>query len=179
MSRLCHDQPVVLGDTAASASECIPSIARRVISSSNVKVKIGGTALLVCAAKVNHHRVVEDLNQSNSSTGLIQSLVTMLGSGVTSLAHPQDDTQDAISIRRHAKEEARNEESDLGTAVISGANLAIWLLSILACHDVKSKIAIMEAGAVEVVTERISQRSSQYAQVVTEVMVLILIYKQH
>ncbi|XP_022740736.1 protein CELLULOSE SYNTHASE INTERACTIVE 1-like [Durio zibethinus] len=163
LSRLCRDQPVVLGDTVASASDCITLIARRVISSTNLKVKIGGTALLICTAKVNHHRVVEDLNQSNSSTYLIQSLVAMLGSGETSLANPQD--QDAISIYRHTKDEARNGESDTSTAVISGANLAIWLLSVLACHDEKSKIAIMEAGAVEVVTERISQRSSQYAQI--------------
>ncbi|MBA0803396.1 hypothetical protein Gohar_013606, partial [Gossypium harknessii] len=165
LSRLCHDQPAVLGETVASSSECIPSIARRVINSTNLKVKIGGTALLICAAKVDHHKMVEDLNQLNSSIYLIESLVTMLGSRETSLANPPDDDQDAISICRHAKGEDRNWESDTGTSVISGANLAIWLLSVLACHDEKSKITIMEAGAVEVVTERISQRSSQYAQI--------------
>ncbi|MBA0805031.1 hypothetical protein Gohar_004576 [Gossypium harknessii] len=165
LSRLCCDQPVVLGDAVASASDGISSIARRVISSPNLKVKIGGTALLICAAKVNHQRVVEDLNQSNSSNYLIQSLVAMLVSGESSLANLHSGDQDAISICRHAKEEARNGESDAGTAVISGTNLAIWLLSVIACHNEKSKTAIMEAGAVEVVTERISKRSSQYAQV--------------
>ncbi|KAK8264429.1 hypothetical protein V6Z12_D12G107300 [Gossypium hirsutum] len=165
LSRLCCDQPVVLGDAVASASDCISSIARRVISSPNLKVKIGGTALLICAAKVNHQRVVEDLNQSNSSNYLIQSLVAMLVSGESSLANLHSGDQDAISICRHAKEEARNGESDAGTAVISGTNLAIWLLSVIACHNEKSKTAIMEAGAVEAVTERISKRSSQYAQI--------------
>ncbi|PPR91673.1 hypothetical protein GOBAR_AA29009 [Gossypium barbadense] len=165
LSRLCCDQPVVLGDAVASASDCISSIARRVISSPSLKVKIGGTALLICAAKVNHQRVVEDLNQSNSSNYLIQSLVAMLVSGESSLANFHSDDQDAISICRHAKEESRNAESDTGTAVISGTNLAIWLLSVIACHNEKSKTAIMEAGAVEVVTERISKRSSQYAQI--------------
>nr|KJB49156.1 hypothetical protein B456_008G103300 [Gossypium raimondii] len=165
LSRLCCDQPVVLGDAVASASDCISSIARRVISSPNLKVKIGGTALLICAVKVNHQRVVEDLNQSNSSNYLIQSLVAMLVSGESSLANLHSGDQDAISICRHAKEEARNGESDAGTAVISGTNLAIWLLSVIACHNEKSKTAIMEAGAVEVVTERISKRSSQYAQI--------------
>ncbi|TYH38480.1 hypothetical protein ES332_D12G111900v1 [Gossypium tomentosum] len=165
LSRLCCDQPVVLGDAVASASDCISSIARRVISSPNLKVKIGGTALLICSAKVNHQRVVEDLNQSNSSNYLIQSLVAMLVSGESSLANLHSGDQDAISICRHAKEEARNGESDAGTAVISGTNLAIWLLSVIACHNEKSKTAIMEAGAVEAVTERISKRSSQYAQI--------------
>ncbi|KAK8717292.1 hypothetical protein V6N13_044565 [Hibiscus sabdariffa] len=161
LSRLCRDQSVVLGDIVAGTSDCISSIARRVISSPNLKVKIGGTALLICAAKFNHHRVMEDLNQSNSSIYLIQSLVAMLGFGESSLAADQD----AISIRRHAKEDAKNGESDTGTAVISGTNLAIWLLSVLACHNDESKTAILEAGAVEVVTERISERSSQYAQI--------------
>ncbi|XP_039014492.1 protein CELLULOSE SYNTHASE INTERACTIVE 1-like [Hibiscus syriacus] len=161
LSRLCHDQPAVLGDIVTGTSDCISSIARRVIGSPNLKVKIGGTALLICAAKVNHHRVVEDLNQSNSYIYLIQSLVAMLGFGESPLAADQD----AISICRHAKEEARNGESDTGTVVISGTNLAIWLLSFLACHNDESKTAILEAGAVEVLTERISERSSQYAQI--------------
>ncbi|GKV25322.1 hypothetical protein SLEP1_g34777 [Rubroshorea leprosula] len=163
-SRICRDQPFVLGDTVASSSGCISSIARRVISSTNPKVKVGGTALLICAAKVNHHRLLEDLDQSNSSTHLIQSLVAMLDSAETSLARQGDSYHEAISICRHIKE-GRNEESHTGTAVIYGSHLAIWLLSVLACHNEKSRTAIMEAGAVEVVTERISQYSVQYAQI--------------
>ncbi|GLU13161.1 hypothetical protein SLE2022_298070 [Rubroshorea leprosula] len=164
LSRVCREQPVVLGDTVASSSGCISSIARRIISSTNPKVKVGGTALLICAAKVNHCRVLEDLDQSNSSTHLIQSLVAMLDSAETSLAKQGDDYHEAISICRHINE-SRNKESDMGTAVISGYHLAVWLLSVLACHDGKSRTVIMEAGAVEVVTERISEYSSLYAQI--------------
>lgn len=165
LSRLCRDQPNVLGDTVASASGCIPSIAKRVINSTNIKVKIGGVALLICAAKVSHRRVVEDLSQSNSCTLLIQSLVAMLSSSQSSSGNLGDNDKESISILRHTKEETRTDESDTSTAVISGVDLSIWLLSVLACHDEKSKIAIMEAEAVEVLTDRITNCSSRYSQV--------------
>ncbi|EXB80873.1 U-box domain-containing protein 13 [Morus notabilis] len=164
LSRLCRDQPIVLGDTVASSSGCISSIAKRVINSANIKVKIGGVALLICAAKVSHHRVVEDLSQSNSCTVVIQSLVAMLSSSQSSSANPVDN-EESISIFRHNKEETRTDESDTSTAVISGVDLSIWLLSVLACHDEKSKIVIMEAGAVEVLTDRIANCSSRYSQI--------------
>ncbi|XP_031264283.1 protein CELLULOSE SYNTHASE INTERACTIVE 1-like [Pistacia vera] len=164
LSRLCRDQPVVLGEKVIDASGCISSITKRVISSTNSKVKIGGAALLICAAKVNHQRMVEDLNQSNSCLHLIQSLVAMLSIVEASRGEGIDE-EDAISICRNTSEEARNEESGTGTAVIYGANLAIWLLSVIACHDEKSKTTIMEAGAVEVLTDRVSHLFSQYSQI--------------
>ncbi|CBI21470.3 unnamed protein product, partial [Vitis vinifera] len=166
LSRLCRDQPVVLGDKIACATGCISSIAMRVINSRNMKVKIGGTALLICAAKVNHQRVLEDLKQSSSNGHLVQSLVSMLKSPQSySLGVQGDNEKDAISIYRHPKEEARNDELEKSTTVIYGANTATWLLSVLACHDDKSKIAIMEAGAVEVLTDKISQCFPLYAQI--------------
>lgn len=166
LSRICRDQPVVLGNTIAGASGCISSIARRVIGSTKTKVKIGGTALLICAARVDHQRVVEDLNQSNSLDQLAQSLVVMLSSLPSSILGNQSDyDMEAISIYRHSKEEASDGETNKSTAVINGANMTIWLLSVLACHDNKSKTVIMETGAIEVLTEKISQYSSQYAQI--------------
>lgn len=165
LSRLCQDQFVALGDIIDCASGCISSIARRVIGSTNSKVKIGGAALLICAATFNNHRVVEDLNQSHLCIPLIQSLVAMLSSGQPSSWGDQSgDGKDSISIYRQSKEEAGNGESKTGTSVISGVNLAIWLLSILACHDEKSKTVIMDAGAIEVLTDRISDCFSQYTQ---------------
>ncbi|XP_057417124.1 protein CELLULOSE SYNTHASE INTERACTIVE 1-like [Lotus japonicus] len=165
LSQLCKDQPVVLGDTVASSSGCISLIAKRIISSTNVKVKIGGVALLTCAAKSNHQRLVEDLNFSNLSTNLIQSLVDILISVQTSSDNQGDGDKEFISIYRHTKEESNSSESNTGTSIICGADLAIWLLSILACHDEKNKMAIMEAGAIDVLTDRISSCFSQYSQI--------------
>ncbi|ONI02133.1 hypothetical protein PRUPE_6G179000 [Prunus persica] len=161
LSRLCRDQPDVLGDTVATASGCISSITKRVINSTKSKVKIGGAALLICAAKVSHQRVTEDLSESNLCTHLIQSLVAML----TSLGNPGDDDNDSISIYRRSKEETKNDESNSSTGVIYGVNLVMWLLSVLACHDERCKIVIMEAGAVEVLTDRISNCFSHYSQI--------------
>ncbi|KAL1290085.1 hypothetical protein HN51_058470 [Arachis hypogaea] len=166
LSRLCKDQPLVLGDTVATASGCISSIAKRIISTStNVKKKIGGAAVLICAAKVNHQKLLEDLNLSNLCAGLVRSLVDMLNSSDSSLANQGDDNREVISICRHTKEESSDDQSNSGTAIISGANLAIWLLCILACHDENSRIAIMEAGAIEVLSEKISNYFSQYSQI--------------
>ncbi|XP_044469114.1 protein CELLULOSE SYNTHASE INTERACTIVE 1-like [Mangifera indica] len=165
LSRLCRDQPVVLGEKVIDASGCISSIAERVISSTNTKVKIGGAALLICAAKVNHQRMVEDLNQTNSCPHLIQALVTMLGIVERSSRDEGIDEKEAISICRNTSEQARNEKSETGTTVIYGVNIAIWLLSVIACHDRKSKTTIMEAGAVEVLTDRISHCYSHYSQI--------------
>ncbi|KAF7834255.1 protein CELLULOSE SYNTHASE INTERACTIVE 1-like [Senna tora] len=163
LSRLCRDQPVVLGDTVATATGCINSIAKRIISSRNVQAKIGGAALLICAAKINHHRLVEDLDQSNLCADLVQSLVVLV-SGQPSLDNQGNENKEHISICRHTKEVENGGESNTGTNIVSGANLAIWLLSILACHDEKSKTAIMEAGAIEVLTDRISD-CLQYTQI--------------
>ncbi|GAB4848661.1 Interactor with COP9 signalosome (CSN) complex [Ancistrocladus abbreviatus] len=157
LSRLCGDQPVILGDCICGSSGCTSSIARRVISSWDTKVKIGGTALLTCAARVNHQRVLEDLNESKSCAYLIQALVEMLSFMQSSSAGDQgENDMEAISIsREHSAEECRNIKAT--TTVISGANIAVWLLSVLASHDESSKVVIMEAGAVEVLTEKISQ----------------------
>ncbi|CAN1343320.1 Protein CELLULOSE SYNTHASE INTERACTIVE 1 [Linum perenne] len=132
LSRLCRDQSVVLGDTIATSSGCITSVARRVISSTSVKVKIGGAALLICAAKVSHQRVVEDLNQSNSCVYLIKSLVAML-------MCQSDDGNKCISICRHSKIDGGNGESMPETSII-------------------------HAGAVEALTDIISNRYLQYNQ---------------
>ncbi|QCD84732.1 vacuolar protein 8 [Vigna unguiculata] len=165
LSRLCKDQPVVLGETIVSAPGCISSIAKRIISSTNVKVKIGGAALLICTSKANHQRLVEDLSSSNLCVNLIQSLVDILVSAVPSSGYLDDDNQELISICRHATEEANSSESNTSTGIICGVDLALWLLSILACNDEKNKIAIMEAGAIDVLIDRISNCFSQYSQI--------------
>ncbi|KAI5669952.1 hypothetical protein M9H77_19805 [Catharanthus roseus] len=157
LSLLCRSQLTVLGNTIACASGCMSSIAKRVISSSSPRVKIGGTALLACTAKVNHQRVVEDLHASSSSAPLIQSLVGMLDSMVS--CGEDRHGKDVISICRNVEDEA-----ETNTSAIYGANIAVWLLSALASQDDKSKVQIMEAGAVEILTEKISQSLSLYSQ---------------
>ncbi|XP_058085058.1 protein CELLULOSE SYNTHASE INTERACTIVE 1-like [Magnolia sinica] len=165
LSRLCQDQSVALGNTIASTSGCMSSITRRVISSKHMKVKVGGAALLICAGKEHHQKVVEELNVSNMSFHLIQSLVEMLASTHSHFRGEHgDNANKEISIYRHPAEKDENGETESATSVIRSNTVAIWLLSMLARHDSRSKVAIMEAGAIEVLTDKIAQYTSRATQ---------------
>ncbi|XP_071705631.1 protein CELLULOSE SYNTHASE INTERACTIVE 1-like [Rutidosis leptorrhynchoides] len=148
LSRLCYDECVVLGNAITTSYGCTSSIARRIIDSSNTSIKIGGTALLICAAKENIQKVLEDIQESNLLSSIIRSLVLMLSSTVYS----NSEDVDSISICRCPKEEKRTT-----TSVINGAGIPLWLLSAFASYDEKHRIEIMEAGAVDILTGRISR----------------------
>ncbi|KAK1301902.1 hypothetical protein QJS10_CPB12g01271 [Acorus calamus] len=158
LSKLCRDQPVVLGAVVATTTGCISSVARRVIMSNQMKVKIGGTALLICSSKDHDQKLVEALDESNLCTALIHSLVDMLKSANSS------EYSEEITIVRHMKDQTRNGENGSNTAVISGTTVAQWLLSVIACHNNKSRVAIMDAGAIEVLTDKISEYLDQITQ---------------
>ncbi|KAK9134340.1 hypothetical protein Syun_013670 [Stephania yunnanensis] len=164
LCRLCQNQSVVLGNSISASSVCISSIARRIISSKHRTVKVGGTALLICAAKVNHQRVIEALNESNLCIYLIQSLVEMLRLVQSSDARVENGSKEDISINRKTSKQNKTGESGSSTLVISGENLGIWLLSILARYENKNKIAIMETGAIDVLIEMILKYLSQVTE---------------
>ncbi|XP_065019414.1 protein CELLULOSE SYNTHASE INTERACTIVE 1-like [Musa acuminata AAA Group] len=157
LSRLCHDQQSALGAVVLETSGCVPSIAKRVIGSNSFKVKIGGGALLICAAKEQSQKLMEALNEPNLCTHLIHSLVGMLHSTNSSIHQRDGQGNMDISISRHSKGKLRNGEAECSTAIISSNMVAIWLLSVFAAHDNRSKATIMEAGAVEIITDKISQ----------------------
>lgn len=152
LSRLCRDQPGILGSVVSKKFGCVASIARRVIGSSHLKVKVGGAALLICAAKDNCQEVVESLNDSSLCTNLIHALVGMLQ--ITNLFSDHEGID--ICIHRYPIGQHINAESRSSTAIIFGNIVSIWLLCLLACHDKKSKSVIMEFGALEFLTEKIS-----------------------
>ena len=167
LSRLCEDQSVTLGNVISSTSGCISSIARRVIGCNFLKVRVGGTALLICAAKEQSQKLVEALTESGLCIDLIYSLVGMLKHSNSLSSNGDAENGIDVSIYRHPKEQYRNREAECSTAVISGNMVAIWLLSVLACRDNKSKVVIMESGAIEVLTNKISQHSYLATQVNT------------
>lgn len=157
LSRLCRDQLVALGEIICGSPGCIESIARRVVGSRDTNVSIGGAALISCAARVSHQRVVEDLNESKLSSYLIQALVKVITISQTHLEDEEVNEQEAMRVCiQWVIEEGRSGEATPGTKVICGANIAVWLLSTLASHDEKSKLVIMDAGGVDVLTDKIS-----------------------
>ncbi|VFQ96027.1 unnamed protein product [Cuscuta campestris] len=165
LSSLSQAQPDVLGETIECTSGCISSIVRRVIDSSDGRVKIGGTALLVCTTNVNSQRVIEDLSEFNLRVPLIESLVRMLNPLESSLLDRNEGHKIAINISRNTLDESKKDEMERSTSVIYGTNIAIWLLSVLASHDNHSKVEILEAGGIDSLTEKISQSFSQFTQI--------------
>ncbi|KAL0741437.1 hypothetical protein Bca4012_082950 [Brassica carinata] len=169
LSRLCRDQPVVLGNMVNNARDCVSSIAKRVINSRDPKIKIGGAAIVTCAAKVNDQRMIENLNETQLCAKFVQALVRILDSPQISLQDQEKDERDNICICLHPKEKVEDEEEDAtenregsaGATLISGDNLAIWLLSILSCHDEKSRAVILESEGIELITDRIGNRFIQ------------------
>lgn len=171
LSRLCRDQAVVLGDLIAENPKCITALADRIIQSSSLEVKVGGAALLICAAKEHRQVSMEALREAGFSVELIRSLVEMLGfKSVEDTGDDEDATSEAEEEVTFTVDEsgvARRKENghdgadgdtflEHGPAQISGGTVALWLLCMIASHDSLSKIAITEAGAIEVVTEKLA-----------------------
>lgn len=166
LSRLCQDQPVILGDMVIKTPKCITVLADRIIHSSSLEVKVGGTALLICTAKDHRQKTVEALNESGFFVDLIHSLIDMVkqgidisGSGFVKVEETRECSSQESLMEWNAKAEGGQPFSEPDPASILGGIIALWLLSIVASHDSKCKIVIMEAGAIEVLTNQLSNLS--------------------
>lgn len=162
VSRLCSDQHDVVGGLVSETPGCISSITRRVIGSNMLKVKVGGCALLVCAAKEHCQKQIEILNDSSLYIQLIHSLIGMIHMANTPAESGSSESIADIRISRHSKESNGESETVCRTAVISGNMIPLWLLAVFSRHDSKTRAEILEAGAVEMLTEKISQNAFQY-----------------
>ena len=154
------DQYDGLGDMISGTSGCIAAIAGCVINSINIEVKAGGTTLLVCAAKVHKEKSMEALNEANLNFEIIQCLVEMLGSGTLEMgldnsSHDSEVERDRNTFKTNKERQEIDSTIENFIATTSGCSIAIWLLSVMASHDSKNKFAIMEADAIEILTERI------------------------
>lgn len=136
LSRLCKDQPVVLGDLLAGTAGCIVALTERITGASSLEVKVGGTALLICAAKEHRQSTMECMTESGTFVKLVRCLVAMLAS------HTPDDND------AHGGGEA--------SAALLVNSVALWLLAVVASHDSKSKQLIAEAGAIDILTEKLA-----------------------
>lgn len=176
LSRLCRDQPVFLGDLIASKTDCVVALAERVMRSHSLEVKVGGTQLLICAAKERRRTVMEVLYESRYTVELIQSLVKMLGHRVDDVGPSEHNgglDSDALSVYG-SKVNAVNDDGDIGgtdsseqdPATALGGTVALWMLCYIASYDSKSKQYIEKAGAVDVLTEKLALFAPNARQVV-------------
>ncbi|KAH9307091.1 hypothetical protein KI387_011495 [Taxus chinensis] len=175
LSKLCQDIPVALGDMLTRTSGCTNGLCDCIMHSSSLEVKVGGTALLICAAKQHKQKTLEVLNGSGTFEELVQSLVNMLklSTGIIDCEFAKIEENKGYNSQKNFMELDGQVEvesfSDPDHVSILGGNLALWLLSILASHDKECKITIMEAGTVEVLTHKLSYYSSNACQAHLEV----------
>ncbi|PON94615.1 Coatomer beta subunit [Trema orientale] len=159
LSRLCSDQPVVLGDLLVARSRSLGSLANRIMNSSSLEVSVGGATLLICAARGHKQQCMEALDVSGYLKSLIFSLVEMMKktSGSSSLE---------IEIRTpkgFMERTAFQEGDDFDVpdpATVLGGTVALWLLSLIASFHAKNRVLIMEAGGLEALSDKLASYSS-------------------
>ncbi|KAG1369926.1 protein CELLULOSE SYNTHASE INTERACTIVE 3 [Cocos nucifera] len=156
LSRLCRDQPVVLADLLVGRPGCIASLADRVMKSSSIEVRIGGAALLICAMKEHRQQSIDALEESGLLDNLIYVLVDMLKhhSNFSSL---EIEIQTSRSyMERNVFHQDGDEYEVPDPATILGGTVALWLLAIISSSHAKCKLTIMEAGGIEVLSEKLA-----------------------
>ncbi|XWS21655.1 hypothetical protein CRYUN_Cryun30bG0073100 [Craigia yunnanensis] len=159
LSRLYGEQPVVLSDLLVARSRSIGSVANRIMSSASLEVRVGGAALLTCTVKEHKQPSLDLLDQSGYLKTLIEALVDMAkrNSRCTSLEIEVRTPRDFIE--KTAFQEV--EEFDVpDPATILGGTVALWLLSILSSCLSKNRITIMEAGGLEVLSDKLASYAS-------------------
>ncbi|KAG4954346.1 hypothetical protein JHK87_039940 [Glycine soja] len=167
LSRLCGDQPVVLGELLSASSKSIGSLANRIMNSSSLEVKIGGSSLLICAAKEKKEFSMDSLDASGYLKPLIYSLVEMIKQNCSYSSLEIEVVTSKGFMERNSFQEV--DEFDIPDPATSlGSTIAMWLLSVIASFHIKSKLTIMEAGGLEALFDKLARHTSN-PQVLTSI----------
>jgi hypothetical protein len=159
LSRLCGDQPAVLGDLLFAKSRSIVSLANRIINSSSSEVKVGGAALLICAAKEKKGLSIDLLDSSGYLKPLIYSLVDMVKQSCNCSSLDIEVFTTKGFMERNAFQEV--DVFDIpDPATVLGGTVALWLLSVIASFHSKSKLTVMEAGGLEALCNKLVKHTS-------------------
>ncbi|GAB2209714.1 hypothetical protein Drorol1_Dr00026937 [Drosera rotundifolia] len=161
LSRLCGEQPVVLADMLIARPKSIGSLANRIMRSSSLEVRAGGSALLICAVKEHKQQSVDLLDSEGYLKPLINSLLDMmrLNSRYCSL---EIEVRTPKALRVAFQEAEEFEICD--PATILGGTVALWLLSIISSSYKENRFAVMEAGGIEVLGEKLRSHSIPQAE---------------
>ncbi|XAR55556.1 hypothetical protein NMG60_11035659 [Bertholletia excelsa] len=155
LSRLCGDQPVVLGDLLVLKSRSIGGLANRIMNSTNLEVKVGGAALLICAAKGHKVRSIDALDESGYLKPLIYALVDMMKQNSRFCSLEIDVQTPRGFVERPAFQEGDDFEVP-DPATVLGGTIALWLLSIVSSSHEKNKLTLVEAGALEALSDKLA-----------------------
>ncbi|TYH12293.1 hypothetical protein ES288_A06G055900v1 [Gossypium darwinii] len=159
LSRLCGEQPVLLSDLLVARSSSIGSLANRTMNSTSLEVRVGGAALLTCSVKEHKQQSLDVLDQSGCLTPLVEALVEMVKRNTRCTSLEVEVSAPRAFIERTAFQEGK--EFDVpDPATILGGTVALWLLSILSSCLLKNTITIMEAGGLEVLSDKLASYAS-------------------
>jgi hypothetical protein len=159
LSRLCSDQQFLLSELIVSRPKSMLVLADRIVNASSLEVRVGSTALLLCAAKEKKQLITETLDQSGFLKLLLHALVDMIKHNSTSFS-----LETEVQTPKGFLE--KNVFQDTGSfyfpdpAKILGGTVALWLLCILTSVDAKSKVIVMEAGGLEVLVGKLARYTS-------------------
>lgn len=158
LSRLCGDQPVVLGDLIVARSKSIGALANIIMKSSSLEVRVGGTALLICALKEHKKKSMNALEESGYLKPLIFALVDMMRNSSCCCLEIEVRTPRGFMERTLFPEGDELEVPD--PATVLGSTVALWLLSIISSFHDKNRLIVMEAGGVEVLSDKLGSYTS-------------------
>ncbi|XP_060214478.1 protein CELLULOSE SYNTHASE INTERACTIVE 3-like [Lycium barbarum] len=159
LSRLCGDQPVFLGNLLLSKSRSIGALADRIINSCTLEVRVGGTALIICAAKEHELQSMDGLDASGYLKPLIYALVDMMKPNCTcSSLEIEVRTPRGFTERTPFGEGNEFEAPD--PAIVLGGTVALWLLSIISSFHVKNTSTVVEAGGLEALADKLARHGS-------------------
>lgn len=159
LSRLCGDQPAVLGDFLFANSRSVVSLADRIIDSSSLEVKVGGASILICAAKKTKEISMDSLDSSGYLKPLIYSLVDMVKQSCSYSSLDIEVFTSKGFMERNAFQEV-DVFDILDPAVVLGGTVALWLLSIIVSFHSKSKDTVTEAGGLEALCNKLARHTS-------------------
>lgn len=159
LSRLCGDQPVVLGDLLVARSRSIGSLADRIMNSTSLEVRVGGSVLLICAAKEHKQQSMDALDVSGYLNPLICALVELMKQNSSCSSLEIEVRTPRGFMERTAFQEG--DEFDVpDPASILGGTVALWLLAIIASFHAKNKVIVMEAGGLEALSDKLASYTS-------------------
>ncbi|WCJ44383.1 Armadillo/beta-catenin-like repeat C2 calcium/lipid-binding domain (CaLB) protein [Euphorbia peplus] len=159
LSRLCGDQPVVLGDILIGRTRSIGALADRIMNSASLEVRVGASALLLCAAKEHRQQSMEALDLSGFTKELIYTLVDLVTQNSSSYS-----LEIEVKGARGFFEKSAFQEGDdfdvIDPSTVLGGSLALWLLSIISSFHAKNKLIVIEAGGLDALSDKLTRYTS-------------------
>ncbi|KAJ8557987.1 hypothetical protein K7X08_004753 [Anisodus acutangulus] len=159
LSRLCGDQPVFLGNLLISISGSIGALADRIVNSCTLEVRVGGTALVICATKEHKVQSMDALDASGYLKPLIYALVDMMKPNCT-CSSLEIDVRTPRGFTERTPFGEINEFEAPDPATVLGGTVALWLLSIISSFHVKNTSTVVEAGGLESLADKLSRHGS-------------------